>query len=239
MQPTGAGSIFPTTRWTLILAAKTSPEARHEALTHLMTAYWRPLYVFFRHKGLREAEAQDAVQEVMALVLEREAIDRASPEKGRLRAYLRTIASHWLISRHEREAAFKRGGARAPLSLDDDNGVAERLVSLDAVSPEAAYERAWAHTLMQRALSTLEAEYRGSERSGPFAVIALFFGGGPTPSYKETATTHHMTVPQLKSFLHRARGRYRALVRAQILDTVGGALEADAELASLTQVLSL
>ena len=50
---------FSTTRWTVILAAKSSPHAWGEALTQLTGSYWRPLYVFFLRKGLSESAAQD------------------------------------------------------------------------------------------------------------------------------------------------------------------------------------
>ena len=228
---------FPTTRWTVILAAKTSPEARRQALEQLMTVYWRPLYVFFRRKGLGESAAQDAVQEVLLLVLERDAVDRLTPEKGRLRAYLRTVAGHWLITQHERGSAAKRGSGAVLISFDDDPALAERLARDDDVSAEEAYERAWAQTLMNRALSSLKAEYDTGVRSGPYAVIALFFGGGPAPSYRDVAREHGMSLPQLKAFLHRARVRYRELVRSEVLETVAGSAEAEAELAALTQVI--
>lgn len=229
---------FPTTRWTVILAAKSSPEARREALKQLMTVYWRPLYVFFRRKGLTESASQDAVQEVLLLVLERDAIERVSPEKGRLRAYLRTVAGHWLISQHERDSAAKRGAGAMVVSFDDDPALAERLASADALSAEDAYERAWAQTVMDRALLSLKAEYESGARSGPWAVIALFFGGGPTPSYRDVAREHGMSLPQLKAFLHRARVRYRELVQGEVLETVAGSAEAEGELLALTQALS-
>ncbi len=230
---------FPTTRWTLIRAAKTSPEARREALTQLMTVYWRPLYVFFRTKGLDATAAQDAVQDLLVQVLERGALDRVDPEKGRLRAYLRTMAGNYLINQHDKAVAAKRGAGAVAISLDDA-GVAERLVPGDAVPPDVAFERAWAQTVMNRALEQLKNEFESGERSGPFEVVALFFGGasGPTPSYREVAARHGMSLPQLKAFLHRARTRYRELVRAAVVDTVDDQAEADAEWAGLAKVLT-
>ena len=41
----------------------------------------------------------------------------------------------------------------------------------------------------------------------------------------------------MKAFLHRARVRYRELVRSEVLETVAGSAEAEAELAALTQVI--
>jgi RNA polymerase sigma-70 factor (ECF subfamily) len=219
---------FPTTRWTLILAAKASPEARREAWAALMTTYWRPLYVFLRRKGLDAAAAQDGVQDVMALLLEREVLDRVTPEKGRLRAYLRTVAQNWLNTRHEAAMAVKRGAGAVTVAIDEV--MAERLLVDDGVSPEAAYERAWAQTVMERALDALAQEFARGERAGPFEVVTLFFGAGTPPSYREVAAQHRMSVPQLKSFLHRARERFRELVEAEVGETVTPEADRAAEL---------
>ena len=105
---TGGEGAFPTTRWTLILGAQSSAEARRQALEYLATTYWKPLYVFLRKKGLDAQAAQDGVHEVVVQLLERDAIDSMRPERGRLRAYLRTVAQNYLINRHEKATAGKR-----------------------------------------------------------------------------------------------------------------------------------
>ena len=209
---------FPTTRWTLILAAKTSQQARREAWTQLMATYWQPLYVFLRRKGLDATAAQDGVQDVMALLLERDVLEKVTPEKGRLRAYLRTVAQNWLNTRHEAAMAVKRGAGAQVVAIDEV--MAERLLVDDGESPDAAYERAWAQTVMERALDALAKEFERGERVGPFEVVTLFFGAAAPPSYREVASRHGMSVPQLKSFLHRARERFRELVEAEVGETV-------------------
>ncbi|MDX2009194.1 MAG: sigma-70 family RNA polymerase sigma factor [Myxococcaceae bacterium] len=209
---------FPTTRWTLILAAKSSPEARRAAWTSLMTTYWKPLYVFLRRKGLDATAAQDGVQDVMTQLLERDVLERVTPEKGRLRAYLRTVAQNWLNTRHEAATAVKRGAGAATVAIDEV--MAERLLVDDGLSPEAAFERAWAQAVMERALETLAQEFARGERSGPFEVVKLFFGAATPPSYRDVAARHQMSVPQLKSFLHRSRERFRQLVEAEVGETV-------------------
>lgn len=229
-------SAFPTTRWTLILAAKTSPEARREALAQLMQIYWRPLYVFFRKKGLDDAGAQDAVQELLVQVIERDAVTKVAPQKGRLRAYLRTMAGHVLINGHERQSAAKRGGPHA-IAVTLDERVAASLADAEAESAEQAYDRVWAQSLMNQALEKLEEEFERGLRTGPFEVLAQFFGSGSTPPYKEAATQHGMSMPQLKAFVHRSRVRYRELVKEAVTDTVGESSEAEAELTVVLEAL--
>ncbi|MCI0571305.1 MAG: sigma-70 family RNA polymerase sigma factor [Myxococcaceae bacterium] len=236
-EPAGARqSLFPTTRWTLIQASRTSPEARREALAQLLGAYWRPLYAFVRRQGLDAEEARDAVQGLCARLLEHDFVARVNPEKGRLRAYLLTAARNHLASEHERAQAARRGGGAVVVPLEPED--IERLVDDDASSPEDAFHREWAVRVMERALQRLRAEYEGGVRRGPFALVLQFFRpGAETPSYRDAAATHDMTLPQLKTFLHRARVRYRELVREEVIDTVDGPEAAEAELAELLRVL--
>lgn len=74
---------FPATRWTLVLASRSSPEARRKALEELLSIYWRPLYVFARHCGSSHDEAQDAVQGLCAQLVSSEFLAHLDPERRR------------------------------------------------------------------------------------------------------------------------------------------------------------
>jgi DNA-directed RNA polymerase specialized sigma24 family protein len=229
-------SLFPTTRWTLIQAARTSPEARREALSALLGAYWQPLYAFVRRQGLDAEEARDVVQELVERLLAHDFVARVSPEKGRLRGYLLAAARNHLAHRHEHASAAKRGGHVVVLPLAPEH--AERLADEGSASAEDAFVRAWATRVMERALERLEAEYGDGARTGPFSLVLQFFRpGAQTPGYREAAAAHGMSLPQLKAFLHRARTRYRALVREEVADTVADPADVDGELAELVRVL--
>lgn len=118
-----------------------------------------------------------------------------------------------------------------------DFELAERIAAEDAQGPDEAFEREWAASVMERALARLKEEFESGARKGPFALVLQFFRPGEPPSYREAAEAHGMSLPQLKTFLHRARVRYRELVREEVSDTVGGPEEAEAELAELLRVL--
>lgn len=232
-----APSRFPTTRWTLILQAKTSPEAKRRAFEELARVYWRPLYVYLRSRGLDATAAQDATQELLVALLQRDVVDKVNPERGRLRAYLKTAAANHLVHQHEKSSAQKRGAGARVVSIDEK--LAERL-PYDTASPDVAFEREWALLVMQRALDALKAEFESGARVGPFALVERFFrpGNEEQPSYADAAREHQMSLPQLKAFLHRARVRFRELVREQVLDTVEDERDAEAELGALVEVLS-
>src|SRR4029077_15454260 len=84
-------SQFPTTRWTLVVAAgdPQRQEAR-SALVSLCEGYWDPFYTYFRPRGYPADQAQDLTQEFFVRVLDGRYLDRADPDKGRFRAFILT-----------------------------------------------------------------------------------------------------------------------------------------------------
>jgi RNA polymerase sigma factor (sigma-70 family) len=225
---------FPTTRWTLILACRAQPARYREALSELLAIYWHPLYVYLRRRGLARAEAEDAVQSFAVHLLETDVLARLDPGRGRLRAYLKTALQHHVAHQRERALAQKRGGGQV-VALDLE--LAESLLAESPSSPEAAFDRAWARSLFDRALVQLREEHQRESRAGPFEVIAAYFQGGETLSYSAAAAQHGLSVPQLKSLLHRARARFRALLTALVADTVAAPEEVEHELAELLRCL--
>jgi RNA polymerase sigma-70 factor (ECF subfamily) len=225
------GHVFPATRWTLILAARTDGTRRRAALEELLAQYWRPLYVFARGRGLGPDEAEDLVQNLFADLLERDFLVGLDPARGRLRSFLRTALVHHLSKRRTAARAARRGGGVVPMDLADVEPVAP------GDDPERALDRAWARTVLARAMAALRKEYEDGVRGGPFAVVEQFFGDA-APSYEEASRASGMTIPQLKSFLHRARNRYRELVRAEVATTVDSDDDIDAELDSLMRALA-
>jgi len=225
--------LFPATRWTLVLAARERPEQRRAALEELVKPRWKALYVLARKRGLAPAEAEDAVQSFLARLIEGDLLAKLDPERGRLRAYLKTAFHHHLVNLHEHLQAQKRGGGKQA-SFEE----VEALVASPAPSPEALFDRAWALQLFEEALAVIERELAAGERRGPFEVLRELFRFGETAPYPELAARHGMTVPQLKSFVHRAKGRFRQVLRAKVSDTVAEGDDVDAELGALLEALA-
>lgn len=229
-------TLFPTTRWGEILEHRGDPERRRHLLGQLALDYRKPLIVYARLCGLEDAAAEDAVQGFLTMWLERDVAQRLDPSKGRLRSYLRTALRRYLSDLHAHATAEKRGGTAAatPLSLADIEPVAADPLP----TPEQAYDRAFARQVMARAFAELEAEFKAGRRSGPFGAVREYFApehaGG---SHAELAARHGMTESQMASFLHRARGRYRELVRNQVRDLVADPGQTESELRSLLAAL--
>lgn len=221
-----SGHAFPTTRWTLVSAARLPAETRRRALQELLQIYWPPLVVYLQHRGASLPDAQDIVQDLFAELLNGDFVQRLDPARGRLRGFLKVAAKHHLARRREREGAQKRGGKRIVVPLDA--ALCERVTDPSADDAEAAYDRRWAARVLDRALDRLVAQ--AGDRA---ALLRTFFGGGLAPSYRDAAASAGMSVPQLKSFLHRSRLRYRALLLEEVADTLVDPTEAGDELAAL------
>src|SRR5581483_1571566 len=85
-------------------------------------------------------------------------------EGGKFRAYLSTAVKHFAAHRRASERCLRRGGGVEPLSLDAD---ATRRLSLEddqTLSPDQAFDRAWATTVLTRALAALRGECESEGR---------------------------------------------------------------------------
>ncbi|MEM7200448.1 MAG: sigma-70 family RNA polymerase sigma factor [Planctomycetota bacterium] len=234
-----AGS-FATTRWSLIAAAAAPAEpAARRALAELCQAYWRPVYAYLRHRGERDADAQDLTQGFFARLLEREDLRRAEAGRGRFRSWLLTCVQHYVANERRAARAEKRGGGHTVLQLPFAE--AERdLDPRDGRSPEWHFTRAWAVAVLERAMAALEAEH---ERAGKIVrfrrLRAVVERPAEAPPYRELAAELDTTEGSIKVFVHRLRQQLAERVRQELADTVavGAVADLEVEVAELFDAL--
>jgi RNA polymerase sigma factor (sigma-70 family) len=229
---------FAATRWSLIVAAREqdSPQAR-QALSQLCEAYWYPLYAYIRRRGHAPDQAQDLTQEFFARLLARDFLGAADPAKGRFRAFLLACCKNFLANEHDRACAEKRGGGRAPLSLDSAENRYRGEPAHDA-TPEKLFERRWALTLLDRVLVRLRQEFTAREKEQLFDGLRLYLvGDRAAPPQQQAAAELGMSIGALKVAVHRMRQRYRELLRDEIAQTVGGPEEVEEEIRALFAAL--
>ena len=175
--PRGAG--FATTRWSLLLALKqkSSREAK-KALAELCQTYWYPLYVYVRKRGYSSHDAQDVTQAFFAEFLRKRDFEKVDPDKGRLRTYLLSSLQNFIGKTQRQALAIKRGGHQSLVSWDQQ-AAEDRLQAepADALTPETAYERKWAATVVEFAVSRLREEFSQKKQTEAFDHLASFLWG--------------------------------------------------------------
>ena len=215
-------------------ASPASPEAR-DALEGLCRDYWYPLYAFVRRKGHDPENAQDLVQGLFADLLERESFQGLGPARGRFRSFLMASCSHYLSKYHERERAQKRGGGRAPISIDAHD--AESRFGGEPAHDQTAerlFERRWALTVLDRVLAILDAEMGRSDKQALYAELRpSLLGHEGARSYLAIANALDLTEGAVKMAASRLRSRYRSILREQIGRTVADPAEIDDEIREL------
>jgi RNA polymerase sigma factor (sigma-70 family) len=232
-------SQFPTTRWTLVVAAGDPhrKEAR-SALVSLCESYWYPLYAYLRRRGYPADQAQDLTQEFFIRLLEGRYLDRADPEKGRFRSFLLTSLKFFVADEEDRQRASKRGGGMVvPLEFSSGEERYQREPAHDE-TPERIFERRWALSVLDRVVEKLRDEFVQHGRPEHFERLKVFLLGQSDAPYAALAHELNTSAGALKVAIHRLRKRYRELFRQEIADTVADPADVESELRHLAAVLT-
>jgi RNA polymerase sigma-70 factor (ECF subfamily) len=239
MHTQAGSSQFPTTRWTLVVAAGDPhrTDAR-SALVSLCEGYWYPLYAYLRRRGYPAEEAQDLTQEFFTRVLEGRYLDRADPEKGRFRSFLLTSLKFFVADEQDRQRAQKRGGGLVvPLEFPSGEARYQREPAHDE-TPERIFERRWALAVLDRVVEKLRHEFEKHGRPEHFERLKVFLLGQSEAPYAALAREMNTSEGALKVAIHRLRKRYRELFRQEIADTVTDPAEVEPELRFLAAALT-
>ena len=105
-------------------------------------------------------------------------------------------------------------------------------------TPERGFDRRWALTLLDQAMSQLKAEALENDKGEHFEALAPYLTGDDSArSYAETAAILGLSEGAVKVSVHRLRRRFRDIVRQEILQTVSSPAEIDDELRHLRAAL--
>lgn len=235
-------SPFVPTRWTLVLRARGESIESRAALSELCEAYYQPVQWFLRREGRDEDAARELAHDFFARVLAGCGFNGADPERGRFRSYLLGALKHFLADQRASARRLKRGGGITLESLDlpvgTDTSPGFQLADPAVTPHDAGFDREWALTVMDRALSELQREFSGAGKSDEFETVKPWLMGDTgRGSQADLAHQLGMSEGALKVMIHRLRKRFRTVVRTEIAQTLHDPALVEEELRHLIEAL--
>ncbi len=166
-------------------------------------------------------------------------IARAEREHGRFRSYLLGAVKHFLS--HQREAAQsqKRGGGAVPVSLDDDASAMRSIPDARQISPDAAFDRQWALTVLAQAMGRLQVECTAEGKAAQFENLKPWLMGDAAHGDQSAlAAACGMGLSALKMAIQRLRQRFRDCLQTEIAATLDDAAMVQEEMRTLLTALT-
>lgn len=183
------GSLFPTTRRSIIAALGSADESeRARAYDTLAAIYWKPLYKYARFaRGHNEHDAEDLTQAFLADAFERNSLAAYDSTRASFRTFLRTLFDRRDANEHRAASRLKRGGQSSRV----DFAAAEKELALDGnrvATPEEYFQREWMrsvfglavdrarNTLDEVSFALLDAYDLGNDRDVTYKALGARFG---------------------------------------------------------------
>lgn len=239
--PQDAGSArsdeFTATHWSQVaLAAEQDGSvAARDALERLCARYWSSIYGFLRRQGKTPADAEDLTQGFFARLLADHSLIRAERSKGRFRNFLLGALKRFLVDVYRQTGAGKRGRHKTVLAMDFAEVERSYLDCADPeLTPEQAFDRRWAATVLEAAFAALEAEFRAEGESARFEQLKRFLTEeGSDEAYATVGACLGLSPKSVSSAVCRLRDRFRETVQEIVLSTVASPEDIDPELQEL------
>ncbi len=217
-----------------------APRAQ-EAMETLCRSYWYPLYAYVRRLGQAHEDAADLTQGFFAVLVEKELLTRADPERGRLRNFLLTALQRFLRDDWRAQNRQKRGGGVEMISIDEVTAKGRYAREpVDTTTPEKLYHRRWALTLLERTVLAVQADYAEQGKAALFEALKPALTEDPdADSAAGTGAKLGMTAGAVRVAITRLRARYRAKLLAEVAASMDAQTEAevDEEIAALFRAL--
>jgi DNA-directed RNA polymerase specialized sigma24 family protein len=236
---------FATTRWSLILSGanfRSGEKDTRAALAELCRIYWRPIFV--TRRGYSAEDAQDLTQDFFVMILERDWLQNADPNRGRFRSLLRKSLQNFLNDAADKTDARKRGGDVSFVSWDAWMAEAPSRLSistqrLNSMPAERLFDVQWAATVVERALGRLREECARKDRLRIFDVLGPYLTAERDDvSCSSLVATLGVPQDRVKKLLYRMRQRYRWLLRDEVANTVENPADVEDELRHLCGALA-
>jgi RNA polymerase sigma factor (sigma-70 family) len=230
---------FDTTRWSIVIRARDVSGEGRSALEALCRTYRPPVLAYIRRRGYSPETAEDLAQSFFSDFLDQAYHADADPARGRFRAFLLTALKRFLIDANNEAHAIKRGGGVQFRSFDESATSGHSLQNLaDNDTPERAFERSWAVTLLESAMARLRDEAQGAGKQALFQQLKQFLTERPDEAdYARVAAALNLRRNTLAVAVHRLRHRLRELIREELAQTTVDRVDLEFEIRDLRAAL--
>jgi RNA polymerase sigma-70 factor (ECF subfamily) len=214
---------FPETHWSQLLTLRNPAHPKHaEHLERLVRLYWSPAYHYLRSlRGVSAEDAEDLTQQFFTLLLSRGSLSRLDPDRGSFRGFLKTALRRFVVDAGRREAARSpRDGARL-FRFEEAEALWRHVRSREAAgSPEDAFDREWARSVLERAVARLKEELEGRGKAADFELFRRYClePEGEELSYEALARERKCSVDDVRNALRAVRRRGREILEDLLRD---------------------
>ncbi len=241
---------FPTTEWTVVVAAgeeagaRQKPSATREAeaaLDRLYKRYRTPILVYLTRQGHSPEDAEDLAQSFLReKLIQADFLKGRSEDKGRFRTWVLRSLENFVRDQRRSANAKKRGGGARMEPLDPVTGTVPsgRGMPGGAISPLEAFDLSLANTLVANVFGRLKEEYAQKGKTGWFDLFEpLLYDDSEALSYRDIAARIGTTESGARSAASRARGRLRFLIRDEVARIVADPSLIEDEMRHLMEAL--
>lgn len=180
-------------------------------------AYWHPLYAFVRRQGHGPEDAQDLTQEFFHHLLDKDALTGVDPSKGRFRSFLlASIRISWPTT--GTGSAPKSAAVEHPCGRSMTNP-AKSITGRNRGNPVArqAVRPPMGGNAAGQVLIRLREDWNARDKLQRFDTLKAFLvEPRGEVSCGDVAAHLGITVPALRSMLHRLRQSYRQIFTQEI-----------------------
>ncbi len=223
---------FPLTRWSLLSRAKRPDAAlRRQALDELARAYWWPLHCFVARGGQSDERAMDLVQGFFLSLLEKDLLSSFDPKRGKFRTFLLACLKGYLGDERDRERALKRGGGKEAVRIDTQAAGGIRELPGADLTPDEAYERAWAIAQLDRAVAAVKKDLEDKGEAKAVVVLAGYLESENLrrPGTADLAAKAGLPETTTRHLLEYVRKRLKRTLLEQLMEETEGKSEAEDE----------
>jgi RNA polymerase sigma factor (sigma-70 family) len=222
-------SSWPETRWDRVLALR-DPATRDAALSDLCVMYRG--VILAQCKDWNAQEGEDLTQAFFEWLIKERVFEKASPQRGRLRDFLKKVLRNFLLKRYRTAQAQMRGGKVFHVELDED-------LMADSEEEDLGFDRDWAMDIMKRVIDTLKAEVKEAGIKAEVLremIPSVMLQRDEAFCQNELAARLGRPAGSVRSEVFKIKNRFRELLEREVANTTSGS-DVQAEIQYLMQLL--